>query len=120
MLTRSGPSMCPWPLGSGGQPEGPRSPARAVLSSLAVGGASGAPFLGPVLPAAAFTWPSLPSPFLGTAARGAYEGWAGRPKKLGTGCEGPARLPFLLTVSSVDDGHTAPSLGSLLFLSSWL
>lgn len=33
-------------------------------------GASGAPFLGLVSPAAAFTWPSLPSPFLGTTAQG--------------------------------------------------
>lgn len=48
MLTQSGPSVCPWPLRSGGQPEEPRSPARVVLSSLdPVGGCRWGPFLGP-------------------------------------------------------------------------
>lgn len=67
MLTWSGPSVCPWPLRPGGRPEGPRSLARVVLSSLDLTGprvchrpcwrCQWGPFLGLVSPAAALPGP---------------------------------------------------------------
>ena len=153
MLTQSGPFVCPWPLSPGGWPEGLRSLARVVLSSLdltgprvchqpcwwvPVGLLSWAlcrqqqPSPGPdsrprslaLLPRGAptrgGTWPSLPSPFLGTTARGGGPTRGGQddPKYMVWDARA-LQMPLLLKVSSVDDGHTAPSQGSRLFLSSW-
>lgn len=101
MLTRSGPLHVPVPSETRGAASGAEGPgmggaqlagpcwSQSVPPTLLVG-ASGAPFLGLVSPAAAFTWPSLPSAFLGTTAQGVLRGVGRMTQKTGPGARPPS------------------------------
>ena len=130
MLTQSGPFVCPWPLNPGGWPEGLRSLARVVLSSLDLTGPRVCHRPCWWVPVGPLSWAlcrqQQPSPGPDSRPRslallprgGPTRGGQDDPKNMVWDARA-LQTPLLLKVSSVDDGHTAPSQGSRLFLSSW-